>query len=390
MRPGAVVPEKESAVQSARKVGLRYVSDGKPGIRRERMRGRFRYVDPAGKLIQDQATLARIKALVIPPAWSEVWICADPNGHVQVTARDARGRKQYRYHPLWRKARDENKYEHLIAFGHALPGIRSRVEEDLALPGLPRAKVLATIVRLLETTMMRVGNEEYARSNGSFGLTTLRDKHVQIDGQRLQFQFRGKSGVQHCVELSDRRLARIVRRCRDLPGYELFQYLDEEGNCRTVDSGAVNDYLRDISGCDYTAKDFRTWAGTLLAAMALREFEMFDSHAQAKKNMLRAIESVAEKLGNTPAICRKCYIHPAIMDSYLEGSMLQALKRRAEEELVHDLRNLNSEEAAVLALLQQRLQKEESKPAKTRRASAKSAGARRPARGAERPPHSPI
>jgi DNA topoisomerase-1 len=390
MRPGAVVPEKESAVQSARKVGLRYVSDGKPGIRRERLRGRFRYVDPAGKLIQDQATLARIKALVIPPAWSEVWICADPNGHVQVTARDARGRKQYRYHPLWRKARDENKYEHLIAFGHALPGIRSRVEEDLALPGLPRAKVLATIVRLLETTMMRVGNEEYARSNGSFGLTTLRDKHVQIDGQRLQFQFRGKSGVQHCVELSDRRLARIVRRCRDLPGYELFQYLDEEGNCRTVDSGAVNDYLRDISGCDYTAKDFRTWAGTLLAAMALREFEMFDSHAQAKKNMLRAIESVAEKLGNTPAICRKCYIHPAIMDSYLEGSMLQALKRRAEEELVHDLRNLNSEEAAVLALLQQRLQKEENKPAKTRRASAKSAGARRPARGAERPPHSPI
>jgi len=390
MRPGAVVSEKESAVQSARKVGLRYVSDGKPGIRRESLRGRFRYVDPAGKLIQDQATLARIKALVIPPAWSEVWICADPNGHVQVTARDARGRKQYRYHPLWRKARDENKYEHLIAFGHALPGIRSRVEEDLALPGLPRAKVLATIVRLLETTMMRVGNEEYARSNGSFGLTTLRDKHVQIDGQRLQFQFRGKSGVQHCVELSDRRLARIVRRCRDLPGYELFQYLDEEGNCRTVDSGAVNDYLRDISGCDYTAKDFRTWAGTLLAAMALREFEMFDSHAQAKKNMLRAIESVAEKLGNTPAICRKCYIHPAIMDSYLEGSMLQALKRRAEEELVHDLRNLNSEEAAVLALLQQRLQKEESKPAKTRRASAKSAGARRPARGAERPPHSPI
>src|SRR4051812_10731238 len=390
MRPGAVVPERESAVQSARKVGLRYVSDGKPGIRRERLRGRFRYVDPAGKPIKDQATLARIKALVIPPAWSEVWICSDPNGHVQVTARDAKGRKQYRYHPLWRKARDENKYEHLISFGNALPAIRGRVEKDLALPGLPRAKILATIVRLLETTMMRVGNEEYARSNGSFGLTTLRDKHVQIDGHRLQFEFRGKSGVQHSVALNDHRLARIVRRCRDLPGYELFQYLDEEGNCRTVDSGDVNDYLREISGCDYTAKDFRTWAGTLLAAMALREFETFDSHAQAKKNMVKAIESVAEKLGNTPAICRKCYIHPAIMESYLEGSMLEGVKRRAEDELVHDLGNLNPEEAAVLALLQQRLQREQTKPPKSKRARAKTPSSRRPSRVAERRPQSPI
>ena len=390
MRPGTVASERESAVQSARKVGLRYVSDATPGIRRERLRGRFRYVDAAGKAIKDQATLVRIRALVIPPAWGEVWICADPSGHVQVTARDAKGRKQYRYHPLWRKARDENKYEHLISFGHALPGIRDQVERDLALPGLPRAKILATIVRLLETTMMRVGNEEYARSNGSFGLTTLRDKHVQIDGPRLQFQFRGKSGVQHFVELSDRRLAGIVRRCRDLPGYELFQYLDEEGNSRTVDSGDVNDYLREISGCDYTAKDFRTWAGTLLAAMALREFEAFNSHAQAKKNMIRAIESVAEKLGNTPAICRKCYIHPAIMDSYLEGSMLEALKRRAEDELVQDLKNLNTEEAAVLALLQQRLQREGSKPARRPRAQAKTSPIRRPARGAERPPQSPM
>ncbi|HXF16817.1 MAG TPA: DNA topoisomerase IB [Burkholderiales bacterium] len=377
-------------MQSARKVGLRYVTDAKPGIRRERLRGRFRYIDPSGRTIKDQTTLARIKALVIPPAWSEVWICSDPNGHMQVTARDARGRKQYRYHALWRKARDENKYEHLLSFANALPAIRRQVDKDLARPGLPRAKILATIVRLLETTMMRVGNEEYARSNGSFGLTTLRDKHVQIHGRRLQFQFRGKSGVQHFVELNDRRLARIVRRCRDLPGYELFQYLDEEGNCRTIDSGDVNDYLREISGCDYTAKDFRTWAGTLLAAMALREFETFDSHAQAKKNMIRAIESVAEKLGNTPAVCRKCYIHPAIMESYLEGSMLETLKHRAEEKLVHELQDLNAEEAAVLALLQQRLQREQRKPASRRHTGAKTQPARRPARVAERRLQSPI
>ena len=384
--PGTAVSEKESAVQSARKVGLRYVSDAKSGIRRERAGMRFRYADTAGRTIRDRQNLARIKALVIPPAWTAVWICTAPNGHIQVTARDARGRKQYRYHPLWRKVRDENKYEHLISFGNALPLIRKQVDKDLALPGLPREKILATIVRLLETTMMRVGNEEYARSNGSFGLTTLRDKHVRVDGARLRFQFRGKSGVQHFVELNDRRLARIVRRCRDLPGYELFQYLDEGGSRRSIDSEDVNAYLRTISGRDYTAKDFRTWAGTLLAALALREFEKFDSQAQAKKNLVRAIESVAAKLGNTPTICRKCYVHPAIMESYLEGSMLGALQRRAAKGLAEDVHNLNPEEAAVLALLQQRLQRQPVKPGKVRTRRLASSPVRRSIRAEQRQP----
>jgi len=361
---GSAAIEKESAVQSARKVGLRYVSDAKPGIRRERAGKGFRYLDAEGRVVKDRHTLARIKSLVIPPAWAEVWICAAHNGHIQVTARDARGRKQYRYHPLWRKARDENKYEHLVSFGKALPLIRKRVEKDLALPGLPREKILATIVRLLETTMMRVGNEEYARSNGSFGLTTLRDKHVRIAGARLEFHFRGKSGIEHFIELNDRRLARIVSSCRDLPGYELFQYLDDEGNRRAIDSEDVNEYLRAVSGQDYTAKDFRTWAGTLLAALALREFEKFDSQAQAKKNLVRAIESVSSKLGNTPAICRKCYIHPTVMESYLDGSMLEALQQRAEKGLMENVHDLNPEEAAVLGLLQQRLQRQPVRPAK--------------------------
>jgi DNA topoisomerase-1 len=386
---GAAVSEKESAVQSARRMGLRYVTDSRPGIRRELARGGFRYLGPAGRPVRDSQTLARIKSLVIPPAWSEVWICADPNGHMQVTGRDARGRKQYRYHPLWRKVRDENKYEHLISFGKALPSIRARVDRDLALPGLPREKILATIVRLLETTLMRVGNEEYVRSNGSFGLTTLRDKHVRIEGAHLHFEFRGKSGVRHCIELSDRRLAGIVRRCRDLPGYELFQYLDNDGNRRTVDSEDVNDYLRTISGEDYTAKDFRTWAGTLLAALALREFEKFDSQAQAKRNLVRAIEAVAARLGNTPAICRKCYIHPVVVDAYLEGTMRETVRRRAERGLAEGLHELNSEEAAVLALLQQRLQQRpaESRKRRMRRASAR-AGSRRPAAAAELRPQS--
>jgi DNA topoisomerase-1 len=368
--PGTAVSEKESAVQSARKVGLRYVSDAKPGIHRELSGKHFRYTDAEGQRVRDRETLARIKSLVIPPAWTDVWVCAAHNGHIQVTARDARGRKQYRYHPLWRKVRDENKYEHLISFGKSLPLIRSHIEKDLALPGLPRDKILATIVRLLETTMMRVGNEEYARSNGSFGLTTLRDKHVRIDGARLEFQFRGKSGVEHLIELNDRRLARIVSRCRELPGYELFQYLDDEGNRGSIDSEDVNEYLRRISGQDYTAKDFRTWAGTLLAALALREFEKFDSHAQAKKNLLRAIESVSAKLGNTPAICRKCYIHPIVMESYLDGSMLDALQHRAEKGLMEGMHDLDPEEAAVLALLQQRLQRRPAKPGRKHQSTA--------------------
>jgi DNA topoisomerase-1 len=370
--------DRESAIESARKVGLRYVSDASRGLQRERVGAGFRYRDGEGRVVRNRETLARIKSLVIPPAWNDVWICALANGHIQVTARDAKGRKQYRYHPLWRTVRDENKYEHLISFGNALPTIRLRVEKDLALAGLPREKVLATIVRLLETTMMRVGNEEYARANGSFGLTTLRDKHVRIDGTRIEFQFRGKSGVKHNIKLADRRLAGIVRRCRDLPGFELFQYLDDEGARHAVDSADVNEYLRHITGQDYTAKDFRTWAGTLLAALALREFEKFDSQAQAKKNLVRAIESVAARLGNTPTICRKCYIHPAIMESYLEGSMLDGVQRRAEEGLAEHVHELNPEEAAVLALLQQRLLRPPAKAAKSKRPRASRTTADRP------------
>jgi DNA topoisomerase-1 len=335
--------------------GLRYVSDDRPGIARRAAGPGFEYLDPDGKLLRDEAVLARIKALAIPPAWTEVWICLHANGHIQATGRDARGRKQYRYHARWRAVRDEAKYERMLGFAQALPAIRRRVEQDLKRPGLPREKVLATIVCLLQATMMRIGNEEYARENKSFGLTTLRDRHVRIDGSEMQFRFRGKSGVMHSAKLDDPRLARIIRGARDLPGQELFQYVDDDGEQRSVDSADVNDYLREISGEDYTAKDFRTWSGTLLAALALQEYEKVDSQAQAKKNVVRAIESVAEKLGNTPSICRKCYVHPAVIESYLDGTMLHALRERAHEELVEEVHELAPEEAAVLALLQWRL-----------------------------------
>jgi DNA topoisomerase-1 len=345
--------------QSARAAGLRYVSDDRPGIRRKRAGKGFSYIGPDGAPIRDEETLRRIKSLAIPPAWQDVWICPHPNGHLQATGRDAKGRKQYRYHPRWRATRDETKYERMIAFGRALPHIRERVEHDMGLPGLPREKVLATVVRLLETTLIRVGNQEYAKANRSFGLTTMRDRHVEVDGATLRFEFRGKSGIRHSVDLHDRRLARIVKRCRDLPGYELFQYLDDAGQRQTIDSADVNDYLRAISGEDFTAKDFRTWAGTVLAALALQEFESFDSQAQAKRNIVGAIQNVAERLGNTPAICRKSYVHPAVIDAYLEGAMLDSLRQRTEQELSGDLANLPPEEAAVLALLQQRLAHED-------------------------------
>jgi DNA topoisomerase I len=339
----------------ARQVGLRYVSDAMPGITRRPARNGFRYVDATGKPVHDEPTLARIRALAIPPAWTDVWICAAANGHLQATGRDAKRRKQYRYHSRWRSVRDEAKYERMLNFGKALPAIRSEVDAALRLPGLPREKVLATIVYLLQATMMRIGNEEYARHNKSFGLTTLRDRHVRIDGGAVEFRFRGKSGVRHAIRVDDPRLARIIRRTRDLPGQELFQYVDDDGEQRTVDSADVNDYLRALTGEDYTAKDFRTWSGTVLAAFALQEFEKFDSETQAKKNVVRAIESVAERLGNTPAICRKCYVHPAVIESYLDGTMLDALRQRAHEELVGELHALRPEEAAVLVLLQQRL-----------------------------------
>lgn len=340
---------------AAKSAGLRYVQDSMPGIAREPDGAGFRYTEQHGEPVRDEATLARIKSLAIPPAWTDVWICSDQNGHLQATGRDAKRRKQYHYHPRWRAVRDEVKFERMLEFGKALPAIRRQVDAALRLPGLPREKVLATIVYLLQVTMMRIGNEEYARSNKSFGLTTLRGRHVRIDGSAVEFRFRGKSGVYHAIKVEDRRLARIIQRARDLPGQELFQYVDDDGTLHSVDSADVNDYLRTITGEDYTAKDFRTWSGTVLAALALREFEKFDSQAQAKKNIVRAIESVAERLGNTPSICRKCYVHPAVIDAYLDGTVLHALRERAEQELAGDLHALHPEEAAVLALLQQHL-----------------------------------
>ena len=343
---------------AARAAGLRYVHDDRPGIRREPAADGFRYIGAKGEPVEDEATLQRIKSLVIPPAWQDVWICPQANGHLQATGRDARGRKQYRYHPKWRTVRDEVKYERMINFGKALPQIRKEVDRALGLPGLPREKVLATIVYLLEATMMRIGNDEYARENKSYGLTTLRNRHVRIDGSEVEFRFRGKSGVHHDVKVHDRRLARIIQRTRDLPGQHLFEYIDDAGEPHTVDSADVNDYLREITGEDYTAKDFRTWSGTVLAALALQEFEKVDSETQAKKNVVRAIESVAEKLGNTPSVCRKCYVHPAVLDAYMDGTMLEGLRALAEEKLVEDLHDLQPEEAAVLAMLQQRLARE--------------------------------
>ncbi len=360
---------------AARAAGLRYVHDDRPGIRREARKGGFRYLDAQGGPVEDDATLKRIRSLAIPPAWTDVWICAQANGHLQATGRDARGRKQYRYHPKWRTVRDEVKYERMINFGQALPQIRKEVERALALPGLPREKVVATIVHLLEATMMRIGNDEYARENKSYGLTTLRNRHVRIDGSEVEFRFRGKSGVHHDVKVHDRRLARIVRSTRDLPGQDLFQYLDEDGERHTVGSADVNDWLRAVTGEDYTAKDFRTWSGTVLAALALREFEQFDSEAQAKKNVVRAIESVAEKLGNTPSVCRKCYVHPAVLDAYLDGTMLEGLRARAEQSLAQELHALQPEEAAVLGMLQHRLARDAA-AAKVKTGATVKAGAR--------------
>jgi DNA topoisomerase I len=355
---GAVDP-----VASAKEAGLRYVTDSKPGIHRKKRNGDFIYIAPDGKRIGDHNELVRIKRLAIPPAWTDVWICPSENGHLQVTGRDARGRKQYRYHPDWRKVRDETKYDRMIAFGKALPEMRRRVARDLRKPGLPREKVLAAIVRLLETTLVRVGNEEYARDNKSYGLTTMRDKHARISREKVTFEFRGKSGRNHEIDVLDPRLAGIVKRCRDLPGYELFQYLDEHGNVVDITSSDVNDYLRQITGEDFTAKDFRTWAGTVLAARALQEFERFENSKEAKQNITTAVEAVARMLGNTPAICRRCYVHPVIFDTYLDGSLVERLRRRVEKKLTRSLNQLRPEEAAVMGLLQQTLAHDVKRPA---------------------------
>jgi DNA topoisomerase-1 len=340
------------ALDNARSAGLRYVDDHLPGITRKKDKDGFAYFNAKGQPIEDDDELARIKALAIPPAWTDVWICRWANGHIQATGRDAKGRKQYRYHPKWRSVRDEVKYGRMLAFGQALPRIRSRIDTALSLPGLPREKVLAAIVYLLQTTMMRVGNKEYARSNDSFGMTTLRKKHVRVDGTQIQFEFRGKSGVQHSIKLQDRRLARIIQRTRDLPGQELFQYVGEDGQRHSIGSADVNDYLRELSGEDYTAKDFRTWAGTMLATMALCACAPAESESQAKKNIVQTIDLVSKKLGNTPAVCRKCYVHPGVPDAYLNGS-LHAIVEQMEGELKNGKTDaLETYEAIVLALLE--------------------------------------
>jgi DNA topoisomerase-1 len=346
----AVVAPEDAAEYA----GLSYVTDDKPGIQRRRSGKGFTY-RAGGKTVSDNATLKRIRALAIPPAWTDVWICPRANGHIQATGRDARGRKQYRYHVRFREVRESTKYQHMLAFAASLPGIRAKVAKDLALRGLPREKVLATVVHLLEATLIRVGSDEYARSNKSYGLTTLKNRHVDVDGTALRFNFKGKSGKVWKLSVRDRRIAKVIRACQELPGQELFQYVDESGANCDVTSADVNAYLREISGADITAKDFRTWHGTVLAAIALQEFEKFDSQASAKRNVREAIQSVASRLGNTPTICRKCYIHPEIFASYAEGSLLIEVKDQVEAELRDDLAQLKPEEAAVLALLQRRL-----------------------------------
>lgn len=309
--------------ESVRVAGLRYVTDAMPGIHRKRSGRGFRYLRPDGSAITDSVTLARIKSLGIPPAWRDVWISPTPRGHIQATGRDARGRKQYIYHPQWREVRDETKFARLAAFGASLPQIRQRTASDLSRPGLAREKVLATVIQLLDRTLIRIGNEEYARTNASFGLTTMRQNQVEVNGSQIHFEFQGKGGKQHTVAVHDARLARIVRRCEDLPGYELFQYVDENGERRSIESADVNRYLRETTGQHFTAKDFRTWGGTVAAARALRELGPADTAAQAKKNITEAVKITAHELRNTPAVCRRAYIHPDILDAYTEGRLIQ-------------------------------------------------------------------
>jgi DNA topoisomerase I len=345
---GAPGAQPNSSLETARSAGLRWVSDTQPGLRRVRAGRGFKYLQPSGRPLRDARTLARIRSLAIPPAWKDVWICPDPRGHIQATGRDAKGRKQYRYHPRWREVRDETKYSRLLEFGCALPQIRARVERDLARRGLPREKVLATVLRLLEKTLIRVGNEEYARSNRSFGLTTLTDRHVKVRGRRIHFRFRGKSGKVHQFGIEDRELSQVVKRCQELPGQELFRYLDAGGRRRSVDSGDVNAYLREASGRDFTAKDFRTWAGTVRASFALAALPPPASQRHGKRSVKDAIGEVARRLGNTPAICRKSYVHPAVVDSYLEGTLKPRLHARVR---LPRLSSLRPPEVALLRLL---------------------------------------
>jgi len=338
--------------ESANAARLRYVTDDAPGVKRRRNGKGFVSVTTNGKIVRGQHELRRFKALAVPPAWRDVWICALPNGHLQATGRDAKGRKQYRYHPRWREFRDESKYDRMLDFAWVLPTIRRRVEHDLALPGLHRKKILATVIRLLEMSRIRIGNEEYRQQNNSHGLATLRSHHVSVSGSSIRFEFRGKSGVQHALGLNDRRLATIIKRCQEFPGHELFQYIGDNGDRYRINSEDVNDYLRQIGGDEFSSKDFRTWAGTVLAARELEQLDGVGTKTARKKSIQRAIELVAEKLGNTKVICRKCYIHPAVIEACLEGSLSQLLRRRTTK--TKTWHGLESEEAAVLALLRRK------------------------------------
>jgi len=339
--------------RSARAAGLRYVNDDQPGITRRRRGRGFQYVAPDGETISDRDARRRIDALAIPPAWTDVWICPSPNGHIQATGRDARGRKQYRYHPRWREVRDETKYHRMAAFARALPRIRRRVDRDMRRRELSRERVVATVVRLLDETTIRVGNDEYARENRSFGLTTLRARHVEVRGDRIAFRFRGKAGRVHEVEVEDPRVARVVRRCEDLPGQDLFQFVDADGEVVDVTSDDVNDYIREAAGAEFTAKDFRTWTGTVLAAWTLDE--LAGAETPPKKQLVAAIESVAQELGNTPAVCRACYVHPEVINAHLEGTLKDGLGRQAVRTLTQERHRLSPQEAAVLAFLERKL-----------------------------------
>jgi DNA topoisomerase-1 len=378
--------------EAATAAGLRYVSDRSPGLRRRKAGKAFAYTTADGRAVGDARTLTRIRSLVIPPAWADVWICPDPRGHIQAVGRDARGRKQYRYHPRWRESRDEAKYGRMVAFGRTLPRIRARVDEDLARSGLTREKVLAAVVRLLERTLIRVGNEEYARANRSFGLTTLRSRHVDVAGRRIRFQFRGKSGKKHEIGIEDGGLSRIVRRCQELPGQELFQYADASGHRRSVRSEDVNRYLRAITGQPFTAKDFRTWGGTVRAAFSLAQGDPVTALSKARQNVVRAIEEVAKRLGNTPSICRKCYVHPAVVDAYMEGALREALGRRRKS-VARAVAGLTPHESAVLRLLEKRLARgpvsEDDRLRRELKASLSAARRQRAPRAALRAPASP-
>jgi DNA topoisomerase-1 len=344
-------------LESADEAGLRYVDDTAMCIRRVRCGKSFRYLGPDGRTVREDRHLSRIRSLAIPPAWTDVRICRSASGHLQAIGRDAKGRKQYRYHAHYREVRDQAKFSRMIAFGTTLALIRKGVQRDLERRGLPREKVLATVVRLLETTFIRVGNDEYARDNESFGLTTLRNRHVRIDGAKLMFRFRGKSGMEHMIELTDRRLARVVKDCQELPGYQLFEYTDEAGEVRRLDSADVNQYIRELSGQDFTAKDFRTWAGTLLAARELHAAGPPASEAEGKKTVVAAVKSVAGALRNRPATCRKYYIHPAVIDAYLDGSLFPAMQRGAEQDEAYAGLGLRPEEYSVMVIVADHQQK---------------------------------